>query len=91
MILDIKREFGCPLQILSETFLILRRIERDMIINAQGFHEEYPLFLSGFKETWNFPTDFRKNIQKWTIMNILSLEAELFHEDGRTDGQIDKT
>ena len=29
MLLNLKRIFGCPLQRLSETFLILRRNERD--------------------------------------------------------------
>ena len=40
------------LQLSSETFLILRRIERDSIRNVQyiGLHVNYRLFLSQFKE-----------------------------------------
>ena len=40
-----------PLQLLSETFIILRRNERDMIKYAGGLHVKYPLFLSDFNET----------------------------------------
>ena len=39
---------------LSETFLILRRIEQDIIINAHTFHAKYPLFLSDFNQTGIF-------------------------------------
>jgi len=35
---------------LSETFLILNRTERDMIINLPSLHVKYPLFLSDFNE-----------------------------------------
>ena len=34
----------------SETFLILRRIQRDIIINGIGFHVKYSLFLSRFNQ-----------------------------------------
>jgi hypothetical protein len=47
--------------ILSEKFLILRRIERDMTKKYIGLHVvKYPLFLSYFNETTIFLTDFRK-------------------------------
>ena len=35
----------------SETFLILRRTERDMIENYIDLHVKYTLFLSDFNET----------------------------------------
>ena len=44
--------------ILSETFLIVRRTERDM---CTGLHLKCPLFLSDINETWIFSTDFEKN------------------------------
>jgi hypothetical protein len=59
-VLNIKCVFCFPLQILSETFLILRRIERDITINVFGLHVKHPLFLSDFNESRMFPTDFRK-------------------------------
>jgi hypothetical protein len=36
----------------SETFLILRRIQRDIVINVQSLHVKYPSFLSDFSETY---------------------------------------
>jgi hypothetical protein len=37
--------------ILSQTSLILRRIQRDIVINVKSLHLKYSLFLSGFNET----------------------------------------
>jgi hypothetical protein len=46
--------------ILSETFLILKIIQRDIIIKLHRSLFKYLLFLSDFNETWIFSTDFRK-------------------------------
>jgi hypothetical protein len=46
--------------ILSETFLIVRRIQRDIIINVHRSLCKVPLLLSDFIETLIFWTDFRK-------------------------------
>jgi hypothetical protein len=62
-ILSTERVLWFPLQILSETFLILRRSEQDMIKNAYCLHVKYPLLLSDFNDTWIFSTYFRKIIQ----------------------------
>jgi len=43
---------------MSETFLILRRFQRDFIMNAQTSHVMCTLFLSDFNETWIFNTHF---------------------------------
>jgi hypothetical protein len=44
---------------LSETFLILRRNDRDTIKNVHwSSRSKYPLFLSGFNETRIFSTNF---------------------------------
>jgi hypothetical protein len=48
------------LQFLSETFLILRRNERDIIKMYISLHVKYPLFVTDFNKTWIFRTDFRK-------------------------------
>jgi len=50
--------------VLSKTFLIIRRIERDIIQkNYIGIHVNYPLFLPDFNETWIFSTDFWKILE----------------------------
>jgi len=41
---------------LSETFLILQRTERDMIINVYRSSAKYPLFLLDFNRTSIFST-----------------------------------
>jgi len=59
-LLNIKCTFWVYLQVLSETFLILRRNERDVIKNVNYSSCKMPLFLSGFNETWTLSTYFRK-------------------------------
>ena len=48
------------LQLLSETFLILEIIQRDIVANLKSLHVRHPLFLSDFNKTWIFPTHFQK-------------------------------
>jgi len=57
------------LQLLSETFLVLRRTERERERERErelcskmyiGLHVKYSLFLSDFNETWIFLTGFRE-------------------------------
>ena len=67
--------FWFSLQLLSETFIILRRNERDMIKTLQGYLCKYPLFLSDFNETWIFSTGVRKTL-KYQI-EICSVEPAL--------------
>ena len=71
--------------ILSATFLIIVRSERDMIKMHIDLHVMYPLFLSGFNEPWIFSTNFRKML-KYKI-SWKSVGDELFHAEGGTDGQ----
>ena len=54
-------EFG---EILS--FLIIKRIQRDLIVSYIRRHVKYLLYLSNFIETWKFLTNFRK-ILKYQI------------------------
>jgi hypothetical protein len=59
-LLKIKCVFWFSLQLLCETFLILRRIQRDIIINVHKSSCEVPLLLSHVNDSWILSTDFRK-------------------------------
>ena len=60
MLLNIQCLFSFSLQRLSETHLILKRNERDMIKMYFVLRVKHPLFLSDFNETGIFSIDFRK-------------------------------
>jgi len=60
ILLNIKCVIWFSLQFLSETFLILRRMERDMVKDVYRSFCQVPLFLSDFNETYIYWTDFRK-------------------------------
>jgi hypothetical protein len=71
--------------ILLKTFLILRRIQRDIIKNAHRLHVKKQLLLSDFKET-NFRDRFsEKNPQTSNSVKIRPVGAGLFNVDGQTD------
>jgi hypothetical protein len=84
-LLNIKCVFWFSVQLLSETFLVIRRIQRDIVINVHRCSCKVPLLLSDFNETSIFSTVVRKNPQISNFMKILSVGAELFHADRRTD------
>jgi len=50
-------------------------------------HVKYPLFLSDFNETWIFPIYFSKSTQISNSMKICLVGVELFHGNGRIDGE----
>jgi hypothetical protein len=77
------------LQLSSETFLIVRRIERDMIINVYWSARKVPAFLGRWNV--NFLDVCSKNNQLSYFMKIPRVEAELFCANGRIDGRTDKT
>jgi hypothetical protein len=78
------------LQLLSETFLILRKTERDIIKNVYWSSSKVPLlFLSDFNETGILSTGFSKNTQISNFMKIRQVGADLFHAVKRTDGRTD--
>jgi hypothetical protein len=72
-LLNIKCVFCIYLQLLSETFLILRRIQWD-IINVHRSSCKVPVILVRFK--WN---RFSKNTEIRNFMKIRPVGAELFH------------
>jgi len=93
-VIEHKRFFLFSLQLLSETFLILRRTGRDMIKMCIGLHVKYPLLLSDFSETYFFSTDFRKIIWYQIAWKPVQWEPSCSlrtDEDGQTDRQTDMT
>ena len=85
-LLNTKYVFWFSVQLLSETFLILRRIEWDMIKNVyRSASCKVPVILVGFWWSLNFPSRFSKNTQISNAKKIRLLGVELFHADGRTD------
>jgi hypothetical protein len=70
--LNIKCVFWFSLQLLFETFLILRRNQRDVVINVKRSSCKVPgFFLSEFNETWIFSTDF----WKWSLKDQVLLKT----------------
>ena len=78
--------FRVSLQLLSDTFFILRIIERDMIKNVYWLHVKYPLFLSDFNETWIFSTVFLKILKCQISWKSIQWEPSCsMRTDRRTD------
>jgi hypothetical protein len=86
---DIQRASGIPPFVFtfSTTFLILRRTERDMIINVYRSSCKVPSIIVRFSRTLNFLERLSKNTQLSSFMKIRPVGAELFHADGQTDRQ----
>jgi hypothetical protein len=85
IILNIKRVFWFPLQILYEIFLILRSIQQDIVINFYWSSGKVPLILVRLQKFLNILDSFSQDTQISSFMKICPVEAELFHTDGRTD------
>jgi hypothetical protein len=82
---NVKYVFWFSLQLLSETFLILRRTGRDTIINMHRSSCSVPLILSDFIETWIFLTDFRKILQYQMSWKSVQWEPSSMRTDGESD------
>ena len=70
---------------LSETLLMLRRIQWVSTINAHSSSHKGTAILVRFNKTWIFLTNFGKNTQILNFMKIHPAGNQLFHKDRRTD------
>jgi len=88
-VLNIKCVFRFSLQSLSETFLIVRRTEPDMIKNVNWSSCKVPVFLVRFYWNLNFFNKVSKNTQISHFIKIRPVRAKLsMRTDGQTDRQI---
>ena len=89
--LNIKCVFWFPLQLLSEIFLILKRIEGDRIKKiCTGLHVKYPLFSSDFNEKLISWTNLRKIPKCQILWKSVQWEPSCsLRTDGRTDRRTD--
>jgi hypothetical protein len=85
ILLNIKCVFWFTLQRLSEIFLVLRRTERDIIINVQRSLCKVPVILVTCYCNLNSLYRFSTDIQISDFMKIRVLETELFHGGKETD------
>jgi len=86
ILLSVKYVFRVSLQLLSDTYFVLGRNERDIINNVKWSSCKVPFILIRF--SWNLSVldRFSKNFQVSNFMKIRPVGAE-FHADGQTDGQ----
>jgi hypothetical protein len=70
---------------LFETFLILRRIQRDIVINEHKSSYEVPVIVVRFQPNLNFLNRISKNPPISNLMKIYPVGADLFHMDGQTE------
>jgi len=75
------------LQLLPETFFILRRTGRDIVKNIYRCSGKVPVILGRFQWNLNFLGKFSKNTQLSNFMTIRPVGTELFHADRRADGR----
>jgi hypothetical protein len=77
--------FSFSIELLSETHLILRRIQRDVTINVRRFFVQTTLFYCQVLMKLELLDSCPKNTELSYFMKIRPLVAELFHAGGRTD------
>jgi hypothetical protein len=73
--------------LLSETFLTLRRTERDMIKIVYWYSYQVPVIFVRFSCNFNILDSCLKNTQISNCVTFRPVGAELFHADLRMDGQ----
>ena len=90
MLLNIKCVFWFFLQILSETFFILRRMRQDIIIRFYRFLCKLPVIFFRVWSHLNSLDRFSENNQIPNFVNISPVGGEMFYTDGRTDRWTDR-
>jgi hypothetical protein len=90
-LLNIKCVFLLPLQILSEIFIFLKRIQRDININVYRYSCKVTVIFVRFQRNLIFLTIFSKNSQIPNFIKIFPAGAELLHADTHTEGPTDIT
>jgi hypothetical protein len=78
--------FWIYLQLLSQTFLILRRIKRDIVTTIKTSSSKVHVILIIFYWNLNFPDIFSKQAKISNFFKIRPLGVELFHVDRWKDG-----
>ena len=86
MLLEIKCVFWFFLQLLFETFLILRRNRRDIVMNVETWSCKIPIFCQILIRLDFLLTDFLEKSQISNLTKLHPLGAELFHVEWYTDG-----
>ena len=89
-LLNINYVFWVSLQLLSETFLVLRRIQRGVINLLHRSSCKVPVVIVRFKLNLNFLERFSENPHISNFMKIGPVGAELFRADRRTDARTDR-
>jgi hypothetical protein len=84
-LLNTKCVFWFSVQLLSATFLILRRTKRDMVINMYRSSCAVLVIIVRLQWNWNILNIFSRNPQMSSFMKICPVGAEVLHGGGRTD------
>ena len=87
---DINCVFLFSLQILFETFIILRRNHRDIVINVKTVSSKEPVIFAEFQSNLNVPYRLSKMYQISIFIKIRPAGAELFYANRQTDRHTDR-
>ena len=88
-ILNIKCVFWFSVKLLSETFPILRRSQRDIIMNVHRSSCKVPVIFVRFQSNWIFSTYFRKILKYQISLKSVQWEQSCFKR--KTHGRTDMT